>query len=119
MPSEFLTSLSGALQAAVSVLLTIYYGVLGAQFNLLDSNSAKRISRMCVNMFLPALLIVNLGSELHLDTVTRYIPVLSKPKNFHCSLAWKVHDFSDRYSQYGRFATPFCPWVSASLLPEF
>jgi hypothetical protein len=32
---------------------------------------------MCVRLFLPALLITNVGKELHADTAIRYVPVLS------------------------------------------
>jgi len=59
----------GALQASVAVLLTIFAGVLAAQFGLLSEASSKEISKTCVRLFLPALLIVNVGSQLHLDTV--------------------------------------------------
>ncbi|KAK5150239.1 hypothetical protein LTR04_006855, partial [Oleoguttula sp. CCFEE 6159] len=45
-------------------------------FNLLSEKSAKEISKTCVRLFLPALLIVNVGSQLHLDTAMKYVPVL-------------------------------------------
>ncbi|OCL05116.1 hypothetical protein AOQ84DRAFT_433190 [Glonium stellatum] len=76
MPSSILAAFLGALQASVSVLLTISYGVIVAQFNLLSESSAKDISKTCVRIFLPALLIHNVGSQLHLDTVMRYLPIL-------------------------------------------
>ena len=69
-------SFLGALQASLSVLLTIGYGVIAAQFDLLDGPSAKKLSTLCVRMFLPALLITNVGSQLHLDTAIRYVPIL-------------------------------------------
>lgn len=74
--SELLVPLVGAVQAAVSVLLTIFYGVLAAQFKLLSTDAAKEVSQLCVRLFQPALLIYKVGSELHLDTGTRYIPIL-------------------------------------------
>lgn len=73
---EFLVPLLGALQASIAVLLTVSYGVIAAQFNLLSQNSAKDISKACVRLFLPALLITNVGSQLSGDTVARYAPVL-------------------------------------------
>lgn len=76
MPSSLLTSFLGALQASLSVLLTIGYGVIAAQYGLLKGSSAKDISKICVKMFLPALLITNVGSQLHADTAMRYVPVL-------------------------------------------
>lgn len=47
---------TGALQASVSVLLTISYGVIATQWGLLDQASGKKVSTLCVKMFLPALL---------------------------------------------------------------
>ena len=76
--SELVVPFVGAIEAAVSVLLTIFFGVLTAQFNLLSSNAAKEVSRMCVRMFLPALLIYKIGSNLHQETALRYVPILSK-----------------------------------------
>ncbi|KAK0639466.1 auxin efflux carrier [Cercophora newfieldiana] len=76
MTSEMVTAFVAALQAAGSVLLTIWYGLLAGQFGFLDSHTAKRMSQLGVSMLLPALLITNLGSQLHLDTVTLYVPIL-------------------------------------------
>ena len=74
--SDIVIPFVGALQASVSVLLTIFYGVLTAQFGLLSQRAAKEVSGMCVKLFLPALLIFKLGSQLELDTGIRYLPIL-------------------------------------------
>lgn len=79
MSDSLITSFLGALQASLSVLLVISYGVIAAQFDLLDGSSSKKISTLCVRLFLPALLITNVGSQLHADTGIRYLPILSKP----------------------------------------
>lgn len=76
--AELIVPFSGSIQAAVSVLLTIALGVLAAQCNLLSKNAAKEVSRLCVRMFLPALLIYKIGSNLHAGTAGRYLPILSK-----------------------------------------
>ena len=76
MPSSLVASFLSALQASWSVLLVIGYGVLAAEFKLLDGPSTKKISTVCVRMFLPALLITKIGRELDLETGTRYIPIL-------------------------------------------
>lgn len=68
----------GALQASLTVLLTISYGVVASRFNLLKESSARDISKTAVRLFLPALLITNVGEELKWDTAYRYIPVLSE-----------------------------------------
>ena len=80
MPSSTLAAFLSALQALVSILLAISYGVIVAQVNLLSESSAKHISKTCVCMFLPALLI-----QLHLDIGMRYLPVLSDKTIPHSS----------------------------------
>ena len=77
MSSGILTSFLGALQASLAVLLTIGCGVIASRYSLLKESSARDISKVCVRLFLPALLIVNVGSELEIKTAARYIPVLS------------------------------------------
>lgn len=76
MADGLLQPFLGALQAAGSVLLTIGFGVLASQYNLLSQEAAKNVSRFCVKMALPALMIANVGAELELDTVYRYGPLL-------------------------------------------
>ncbi len=78
MASSLVTSFLGALQASLAVLLTLSYGVIATQFGLLSEASAKDISKTCVRLFLPALLIHNVGSQLDSETGMRYIPVLRK-----------------------------------------
>lgn len=78
MANEILTSFLGAIQASLSVLLVIFYDVVAAQFDILKGDSTKQISTLCVRMFLPALLIAKIGSQLHADTGIRYVPVPSK-----------------------------------------
>ncbi|KAK5120999.1 hypothetical protein LTR85_005783 [Meristemomyces frigidus] len=73
---SFIVPFLGALQASIAVLLTIFVGVLAAQFNLLSEPSSKEISKFCVRMSLPALLIVNVGQQLHAETIHRYIPIV-------------------------------------------
>ncbi|OJD38594.1 membrane transporter [Diplodia corticola] len=76
MASSILTVFLAALQASVAVLLTIFYGAVAGNFNLISESSAKDISKTCVRLFLPALLIHNVGSQLSLDSGAKYIPIL-------------------------------------------
>ncbi|KAH8596666.1 auxin efflux carrier [Bisporella sp. PMI_857] len=71
-----LNSFLAAIQASLSVLLVIFYGGLAAHFKLLDSTSSKSISKICVKMFLPALLLTKIGSELHYGSAHRYLIIL-------------------------------------------
>lgn len=75
--SELVVPFLGAIQASISVLLTIVFGVIAAQCNLLSVSAAKEISRLCVRMMLPALLVYKIGDNLHQDTGVRYVPVIS------------------------------------------
>ncbi|KAI1208842.1 auxin efflux carrier [Annulohypoxylon truncatum] len=76
MPSELLVSFLGAIQASLSVLITIGCGVAAAQFGLITTSAAEEVSHLCVTVLLPCLMIVKLGSELHLDTVVHFVPVV-------------------------------------------
>ena len=75
---ELLIPFLGALQASIAVLLTIFVGVIASQFQLIGVDSSKEISKVAVRLFLPALLIVNVGGQLRSDTVcifTNRIPI--------------------------------------------
>jgi predicted permease len=69
-------SFLAAIQASLSVLLVIFYGAVAARFNLLDGSSAKSISKVSVKIFLPALLLTKIGSELHVENAHRYLIIL-------------------------------------------
>lgn len=77
MSSGLLSSFTGAIQASASVLLTISYGVFAAQTKLLSVETGRQISQICIKMFLPALLIVNLGTQIELSNATLYVPILA------------------------------------------
>lgn len=68
----------GALQACVSVLLTICYGVAAQRLSLIHVATINDMSALGVKLFLPALIVVNLGKELHIGTALNYIPVLGE-----------------------------------------
>jgi predicted permease len=72
----FLASFVAAIQASLSVLLVISYGAIAARLGLLNASNGKAISKICVKMFLPALLLVHIGSELHPGSASRYLIVL-------------------------------------------
>jgi predicted permease len=75
-PTGLLNSFLAAIQASLSVLLVISYGAIAAHLNLLNSSSSKSISKICVRMFLPALLLTKIGAELHAESANRYLIIL-------------------------------------------
>ncbi|KAJ4289310.1 hypothetical protein N0V88_007061 [Collariella sp. IMI 366227] len=64
-----------AIQASLSVLLVMSYGGLAAHFKFIDRAGSKPISKLCVHIFLPALLITKLGAELSAHNIYRYAVV--------------------------------------------
>jgi len=72
-PAGLAESFIAAIQASLSVLLVIFYGGIAGWMGLLDHSSTKAISKICVRMFLPALLITKIGSELHAGSASRYL----------------------------------------------
>ena len=73
---DLLPPLLGALQACVSVLLTMCYGAMARRLRLIQETSINDIGALGVKLFLPALLIINLGKQLHLGSAMNYVPVL-------------------------------------------
>lgn len=76
MSTDLDVSFLGALQASVSVLLTIAVGVVASQFGILHQATTKELTSACVHIFLPCLLISNLGENLSTATAIRYAPIL-------------------------------------------
>ncbi|KAF5373197.1 hypothetical protein D9757_010555 [Collybiopsis confluens] len=76
MPSSIVVAFLGALEASASVLLTIFYGGIAAYFGLISNKSSIDISRLAVNLFLPCLLFVNLGSDIGLSDIHRFTPII-------------------------------------------
>lgn len=76
MPSAVLASFIGALQASVSVLITLSYGLIAARLGMVHEVTARDISSLCRNVFLPALLITDIGSQLSIHSVPNYVPIL-------------------------------------------
>lgn len=72
MASALITSFLGGLQASVSVLLTLSYGLIAARLGMVHETTAHDISSLCRNLFLPALLITDIGSQLNVDKALDY-----------------------------------------------
>jgi predicted permease len=70
------TPLLGALQACVSVLLTMSYGVAAQRLRLIQESSINDMAGLGVKLFLPALIVINLGEQLQLGNALNYLPVL-------------------------------------------
>ena len=115
MYDELKTSFLGALQASVSVLLVISYGVVASQFNILQGSTTKQINTLCVRIFLPALLFTNVGSQLHAETGTRYVPILSESvptstrSSTQCNLLGGLIVFLCESKSYGDYSTLYHP----------
>ncbi|UPX10364.1 uncharacterized protein EKO05_0001028 [Ascochyta rabiei] len=74
--SGIVQPLVGGIQATVSVILTISFGVAFSQFGLLDADAASKISKTSVKVLLPCLLINNLGENLNPETAHEYVPII-------------------------------------------
>lgn len=79
-PNGFLTPFLGALQACVCVLLTMCYGVVARRLRLIHDATINDMSGLAVKLFLPALIVVHLGQQLHLGTALNYVPVLGNAR---------------------------------------
>lgn len=107
-PTGLLSSFLAAIQASLSVLLVISYGSIAARLKLLDSGSAKTISKICVKMFLPALLLTKIGSELHAGSAHRYGLILA--------WAFVCHFVSFLVGIAAHLTLGFPDWTTAALM---
>ncbi|KIV88363.1 hypothetical protein PV10_08054 [Exophiala mesophila] len=101
-------SFVSAVQASLSVLLVISYGGIAAYLNLLDSKTTKAISKICVRMFLPALLMVQIGSELHAGAAHRYLLIF----------AWALicHAISFLIGIFAHLFMGMPDWITAAIM---
>ncbi|KAK3942568.1 hypothetical protein QBC46DRAFT_457528 [Diplogelasinospora grovesii] len=107
MSSDIAASFVGAIQASLSVLLTL---------RLLDENAAKMISKTSVRMFLPMLLITNLGSALELSTVTKYVPILAWAL-FYNLASLGIGLAATRFFKLPKWVTPAISFNNTTSLP--
>jgi len=108
MASGLVSSFVAAIQASLSVLLVISYGGIAAHLNLLDSKNGKAISKICVKMFLPALLLVKLGSEMHPGSAHRYLIVLV--------WAFIAHTVSFLIGIFAHWAFNMPDWITCAIM---
>ncbi|KZT73882.1 hypothetical protein DAEQUDRAFT_661705 [Daedalea quercina L-15889] len=74
MPSEqtLLDTFLGAFEGTISVLLTCFAGYVSARCEMLNRSTVKQVSKLCTTLFLPCLLIVQMGPELTVSSLSRY-----------------------------------------------
>ena len=107
-PTGLLESFLGALQASLSVLLVIFYGGIAAKLKILNTDNIKPISKICVRMFLPALLLTKIGAELEAGSVARYGVIL----------LWAIatHAVSFALGQFGSYVLGLPDWTTVAIM---
>jgi Predicted permeases len=101
-------SFLSAIQASLSVLLVVFYGGLAAFLGFIDRINTKPISKICVRMFLPALLITKVGSQLHAASAHRYVIIF----------VWAIicHLISFFVGTAANFALGMPDWATVAIL---
>lgn len=69
--SSFLASFLGSFEGTVSVLLTLSVGFVVAQRGMVDHQTVHRISSLCTKIFLPCLIVAQMGPELTVKNLGR------------------------------------------------
>jgi predicted permease len=107
-PSGLFESFMGALQASLSVLLVISYGGIAAKLKFLNKDNAKAISKVSVRMFLPALLLTKIGSQLEMGLVSRYGVIL----------VWAIatHVVSFLLGMFGHYVLKLPSWTAIAVM---
>jgi predicted permease len=75
MSSAFVVALGGAFQSSLSVIVTIFYGVIAAKLDMTNPTTIKDISTLCAHFFLPALLFASIGDNISIEKLPIYLPV--------------------------------------------
>ncbi|EJU04229.1 hypothetical protein DACRYDRAFT_48587 [Dacryopinax primogenitus] len=77
--SSLLESFLASLQAALSVLLTLLYGVISSYLGWLSSDTAKEVAQLCIEIFQPALIITEIGQNIAQEgsSVFRLWPIVA------------------------------------------
>lgn len=116
MASAIGTSALGAFQASLSVLITLCYGVLAARWKMVSAETASDISQLCVNMFLPALLVTNIGSEINTDNWLNYVPVFFW-SILYAAISLIVGKVGQRLFKLPSWVVPACAFNNTTSLP--
>ncbi|KAL5693573.1 hypothetical protein EMGR_004589 [Emarellia grisea] len=110
------TPFLGALQACVSVLLTMSYGAMAERFRLVKESSISDMAGLGVKLFLPALIVVHLGEQLEADIVLNYVPVLIWAALYTSASIGLAHAVS-RGLGLPVWVTPACAFNNTTSLP--
>ncbi|KAJ5165614.1 Auxin efflux carrier [Penicillium coprophilum] len=117
MPNEGLVvPFLGALQACVSVLLTMCYGFAARRLQLIHETTINDMLGLGVKLLLPALLIVHLGEQLRLGTAMNYIPVIIWSVLYTSASIGFAH-FLSRLLVLPQWVTPACAFNNTTSLP--
>ncbi|KAL2156682.1 hypothetical protein VTH82DRAFT_1427 [Thermothelomyces myriococcoides] len=100
-----LQSFLAAIQASVSVLLVLASGALAARLRYIDRSNTKPISKISASLFLPALLITKVGSELQGSSASNYLVIVIWGIAVHV-VSFLVGLFGHRVLNMPDFVTP-------------
>ncbi|KAK7692584.1 hypothetical protein QCA50_004214 [Cerrena zonata] len=69
--SSLLASFLGALEGTVSVLITLYAGYYIGRTGQFDRATVKRVSKVCTTIFLPCLIVVQMGPGITVHNLSK------------------------------------------------
>ncbi|KAI5808906.1 hypothetical protein DFH27DRAFT_477206 [Peziza echinospora] len=107
----------GALQASLTVILTLAYGVLAARRNLIGSESARDLSKLCVQMFLPMLILTTVGAEMGGGGGWGRYGVIVLWSLTYTTLSILYGKISERVLGCPTWTTPACSFNNTTSLP--
>lgn len=71
-----LDTFSASLEASISVVLVLFYGYAARMYNYITEGGEKNIASLGVNIFLPALLLTEVGPNMSADNLFEYWPIV-------------------------------------------
>ncbi|KAH8827951.1 hypothetical protein DL96DRAFT_1128072 [Flagelloscypha sp. PMI_526] len=116
MDSSLITSIIGAFQASLSVLVVVFYGVLLSHFHVVSPMGAKEVSKACVRVFLPALLIYDLGNQLHKGNTSNYAIIIAWSLIYN-GISLALGSLTTKMLRLPKWVTPAIAFNNSTSLP--
>lgn len=105
-----------AFQSSIAILIIIGSGYMARRHNLLDTKGESQISYLCNNLFLPLLLVSEVGSNLDSGTVLEMWPLLAFAVA-EMVLAYLLGEAARKWLKFPLWITPALIFNNTTSLP--
>ena len=115
MSSAWTTALA-ALQSSIAILLIIAAGYVCRKRNFLTETGESQITSLCNSIFLPALLVSQVGPNFSLHDSAKIVPIFIFAAA-EMAIGYVVGKIGERYFKFPRWITPSLMFNNTTSLP--